>query len=107
MRRRELMLLLSGTAIARPLVARAQQKAMPVIGFFGPFSPGSNSQVEREIASFRQGLNETGYFEGKNVAIEYRRAEGHLDRLPALVADLVARQVDVIVTQEAHPAVPG
>jgi putative ABC transport system substrate-binding protein len=72
---------------------------MPVIGFLGGFAPSSNAQIELELAAFRQGLSETGYVEGQNVTIEYRRAEGHLDRLPGLAADLVNRQVDVIVTQ--------
>jgi putative tryptophan/tyrosine transport system substrate-binding protein len=76
-----------------------QQKAMPVIGFLGSFPPSMNAQIELEQAAFRHGLAETGYVEGQNVAIEYRRAEGHIDRLPALAADLVARKVDVIVTQ--------
>jgi putative tryptophan/tyrosine transport system substrate-binding protein len=82
-----------------PTLSRAQQKAMPVIGFLGPFPPAMNAQIELEQAAFREGLRETGYVEGQNVAIEYRRAEGHYDRLPALAADLVARKVDVIVTQ--------
>jgi putative ABC transport system substrate-binding protein len=72
---------------------------MPVIGFVGGFAPSSNAQIELELAAFRQGLSETGYVEGQNVTIEYHRAEGHLDRLPGLAADLVNRKVDVIVTQ--------
>jgi putative ABC transport system substrate-binding protein len=99
MRRRELMILLGGTAVAAPLAARAQQKAMPVIGFLGNFPPSMAAQIELEQAAFRQGLAETGYVEGQNVAIEYRRGEGHIDRLPALAVELVARKVDVIVTQ--------
>jgi putative tryptophan/tyrosine transport system substrate-binding protein len=92
MNRRALMLLLGGalTAVHSP---RAQQKAMPVIGFLGSTSPGPN---EPALAAFRQGLSETGYVEGQNVAIEYRWADGRYDRLPALAADLVARKVDVI-----------
>ena len=101
MRRRELMLLLGG-AMTAARALRAQQKAMPVIGFLGSASPGRNAPL---LAAFRQGLGETGYTEGQNVAIEYRWAEGRYDRLPALVADLVGRKVDVIVTQGSVAAV--
>jgi putative tryptophan/tyrosine transport system substrate-binding protein len=90
MRRRQL-LILGSTAIAFPAAARAQQKALPVIGFLHSGSPGPVI-----LAEFRQGLSETGYVEGQNVAIEYRWAEGRYDRLPALVVDLVGRKVDVI-----------
>lgn len=106
MRRRKLLALLAGVAALRPLAAaRAQQKPMPVIGFLGGFSPSVNAEIELELAAFRKGLGETGYVEGQNVVIEYtRRAEGHLDRLPALAADLVNRKVDVIVTQGGDAA---
>jgi len=79
-----------------PLAVRAQQKAMPVIGYLSTASPGSNAP---SVAAFRQGLSETGYVEGQSVRIEYRWAEDHYDRLLTLAADLVDRQVDLIVTE--------
>jgi putative ABC transport system substrate-binding protein len=94
MKRRELMLLLGG-AITAPRALRAQQKAMPVIGHLGSESPGPMAPF---VAAFLQGLSETGYVEGQNVAIEYRWAEGDYNRLAALAADLVRRKVDVIAT---------
>jgi len=93
MRRRELLLVVGMIAAGHEV--RAQQSAMPVIGFLGSTSPGPYAPF---VAAFRQGLNEAGYVEGQNVAIEYRWAEGHFDWLPALAADLVARKIDVIVT---------
>jgi putative ABC transport system substrate-binding protein len=93
-RRRELELLLSG-AMTAPRALRAQQKAMPVIGFLAAGSPGPGAPF---VAAFRQGLSEAGYVEGQNLAIEYRWAESHYDRLPALAVDLVGREVDLIAT---------
>jgi len=84
---------MGGTTTAWPLAARGQEKAMPVIGFLSSASPGPFAPL---VAAFRKGLSETGYVEGQNVAIEYRRAEAHYDRLPALAVDLVGRKVDVI-----------
>ena len=103
MRRRELLLLLGG-ALAVPRTLLAQQKPMPVIGILAAASP-DNVGALRNLAAFREGLGEFGYVEGQNVAIEYRWAEGHFDRLPALAADLVDRKVDVIVTEGGDPAV--
>jgi putative tryptophan/tyrosine transport system substrate-binding protein len=102
MRRRELVLLVGGVMIASR-VLRAQQKAMPVIGYLSSFSPPPNLGDLARSPS-RQGLSETGFVEGQNAVFEYHWAEGHYDRLPALAADLVGRKVDLIVTSGGTPA---
>ncbi len=94
MRRREFITLFGGAAAAFPLAARAQQPAMPVVGFL---RSTSLANVPELVTAFRQGLKETGFVEGQNVAIEFRTAEDHVDRLPALVADLIRLQMVVIV----------
>src|SRR5437899_12280550 len=102
MRRRDFITFLGGAAVAWPLATRAQQPNAPVVGFiYG----GSADGASRYAVSFHKGLNETGYVEGQNVTVEYHWLEGHYDRLPALLADLVRRQVAVIATPGNVPSI--
>jgi putative ABC transport system substrate-binding protein len=101
MRRREFIWLFGGAAVLWPLAVYAQQRPMPVIGFLNVASPGP---LRQQIAAFREGLKESGYVEGQNVAVEYRWAEGQYERLPELAADLVRQQVSVIFVGGGAPA---
>jgi putative tryptophan/tyrosine transport system substrate-binding protein len=95
MRRRDFLGVMASATVAWPVTARAQQPAMPVVGFL---NSASADAFEQRVQAFRDGLSDAGYVEGRNVTIEYRWAEGLIDRLPALAAELVQRQVVVIVT---------
>jgi putative ABC transport system substrate-binding protein len=105
MERRQFITLLGGTAAAWPLVARAQQTALPVVGFLGVSS--LQSMGGGGLLHFKQGLAETGYVEDRNVAIEYRWADDHYDRLPALAAELVRRRVAVLAAPGSPAALPA
>src|SRR5260370_4263751 len=101
MKRREFIAFVGGGVVGWSFTARAQQQAVPVVGFLDSLSPEGRPHL---LAAARKGLSETGYIEGRNVAIDYLSAEGQFDRLPALAAGLVRRRVAVIITPGSRPA---
>jgi putative ABC transport system substrate-binding protein len=101
--RRKFLAALVGGAVAWPLAARAQQSAMPVVGFLNTRVPGADPHL---LAAFRRGLKETGYVEGQNVTIEYRWAYNQYDRLPALAADLVSHPLIKAYRARNYPSIP-
>jgi putative ABC transport system substrate-binding protein len=103
-RRREFITLLGGAAATRPLAARAQRAEMPVLGYL---SLGSRESDSYRLTGLRQGLNETGYIEGRNLAVEYRWAENQVDRLPALALQLAQMRVAVIITPGLASTLPA
>src|SRR5260221_10607126 len=104
MRRRDIITLFGGAAVGWPLVARAQQPGMPVVGFI---NAASAQRYKRQLAAFLRGLREMGYVDGHNVVVEYRWADDQNDQLPAMAADLVRRQVAVIAATSPPAAVPA
>ena len=101
MRRRDFIAFLGGAAAVWPQIVRAQQAAMPLVGFLSSRSPGESADL---VVAFNKGLGEAGYVDGQNLAVEYRWGEGQYDRLPNMAADLVRRGVAVMVTTGGEPA---
>src|SRR6516162_2299262 len=104
--RRKFLAALGGAAVAWPLAARAQQPAVPVIGYLDPWSSREGSSG-LQLTAFRRGLNEVGFIESRNVVIEYRWADGRVDRLPEMAADLLRRQIAVIFAYGAPAIMPS
>jgi putative ABC transport system substrate-binding protein len=102
MRRRDLLAVLGGAAVAAPVAARAQQKAMPVISYLAPDAPSASASG---IAAWREGLAQSGFLEGRNVVVEYRSGSGDYGRMPALAAELVGQHVDLLMASSLPAAV--